>query len=118
MKLKPIHSKKEYESYLEWADKMFDEKVKPSSSPGQKLQIVLLLIKDYEDRHYAIPNPDPLEAIKLKMEEKGFKNKDLISVIGSKSYVSQILRGKKPLTLEIVKALHNLLGIPAEVLIS
>lgn len=118
MKLKPIKTEKEYKSCLEWADRMFDEKVKLSSHRGQDLQIVLLMIKDYEDKHYPIPSPDPIEAIKLKMEEKGFKSKDLVSAIGSKSYVSQILNRKKPLTLEIAKTLHKLLGIPAEILLT
>src|ERR1039458_8275844 len=79
MKLKPIKTEKEYNNYLDWADKMFDEKISPSSPKGQDLQIILLLIKDYEDNHYPVPGPDHIEAIKLKMEEKGLRNKDLIS---------------------------------------
>ena len=118
MKLKPVKTEREYNAYLVWLDKMFDKKVKPGSTEGEKLQIVLLLIKDYEDKHYSIPAPNPIQAIKLKMEEKGLKNKDLEPYIGSKSYISQILSGKKPLTLEIVKMLHRFLGIPAEVLLA
>ena len=76
------------------------------------------VIKQYEDAHYPIPMPDPIDAIRLKMEEKGIKNKDLVGKIGNKGYVSAILNKKKPLTLEMVKIFHHQLGIPAEVLLS
>ena len=118
MKLKPIKTKKEYEAFLEWADKLFDRQVKSNSSEGETLQVALLLIKQYEDNHYPIPMPDPLKAIKLKMEEKGLKSKDLVGKIGTKGYVSSILNGKKPLTLELAKIFHRELGIPASVLLS
>ena len=118
MQLKTIKTNKEYEAYLDWVGKMFDKKIKPNTAEGEKLKIVLLLIKDYEDKNFPIPSPNPIEAIKLKMEEKGLKNKDLVPLIGSKSYVSQLLRGHKPLTLDIVKAFHKLLGIPSDVLLA
>jgi len=76
------------------------------------------LIKDYEDRNFHIPLPDPIEAIKLKMEELGLKNKDLIGEVGSKSYVSMILNGKKPLTLDLARIFHKELKIPADILLS
>ena len=118
MKLKPIKTKKEYEAYLDWVDDLFDKKVKPNSLDGEKLQIALLLIKQYEDEHYPIPTPNPIEAIKLKMAEKGLKNKDLVGVIGSKGYISSLLSGKKARTLEIAKIFHQKLGVPAEILLS
>src|SRR5688572_23557244 len=108
--IKPINTEKEYQASLEWVDKMFDKKVKSNSADGKLLQVVLILIKDYEDKHYPVSMPNPIEAVKLKMEEKGLKAKDLIPIIGSKSYVSQLLNKKKPLTAEIMKALHKLLG--------
>ena len=74
MKLRPIKSKKEYATYLEWVDSLFNKKVKPNSPEGEFLQIALLLIRDYEDKHCPIPLPDPIEAIKLKMQEKGLEN--------------------------------------------
>ena len=107
MKLKPIKTKKEYEAYLDWVDELFEKKVKPNSHEGEELQVALLLIKQYEDQHYPIPTPDPIEAIKLKMEEKGLKNKDLVGLVGSKGYVSSLLNRKKPLTLEIAKVFHQ-----------
>jgi HTH-type transcriptional regulator/antitoxin HigA len=114
MQLKTITTKKEYQSYLDWADELFDKKVKPTSPEGEKLKIALLLIKQYEEEHYAIPYPDAIEAIKLKMEEKGLRNKDLVGKIGSKGYVSALLNKRKPLTLELAKWFHTQLGIPAE----
>ncbi len=117
MTLKIINTKKEYESYLEWVDKMFDKKVKPGTAEGDKLQVALLLIKQYEDEHYPIPSPDPIDAIKMKMKERGLKNKDLVDKIGTKGYVSALLHKRKPLTLELAKIFHNELGIPAEILL-
>lgn len=118
MKLKPIKTKKEYENILDYVDQLFDKKVKPNSPEGEQLQIALLLIKQYEDAHYPVPVPDPIEAIKIKMEEKGLKNKDLVGLIGSKGYISSLLNRKKPLTLEIAKVFHRELGVSADVLLS
>ncbi len=118
MKLKIIKKKKEYEDYLNWVDKMFDKKITINTPEGEKLQIALLLIKQYEDRHYPIPIPDPIEAIKIKMIEKGLKNKDLVGKIGSKGYVSALLNKQKPLTLELAKLFHKELGIPSDILLS
>lgn len=118
MKLKPIKTKKEYEQYLQWVDEQFDKKVKPNSEEGAQLQIALLLIKQYEDKHYPIPMPDAIEAVKLKMKERGMRNKDLVGRAGSKGYVSAILNKQKPLTLELARLFHRELGVPAEVLLS
>jgi HTH-type transcriptional regulator/antitoxin HigA len=118
MKLKPIKSKKDYQIYLDWVDKQFDRKIKHASAEGEILQIVLLLLKQYEDQHYHIPSPDPIEAIKIKMQEKGLKNKDLVGKVGTKGYVSALLNKKKPLTLELAKLFHRELGIPADILLS
>ncbi len=118
MELRIIKSNKQYNEYLDWVDSMFDKKVKLNTPEGDKLQIALLLIKQYEDAKYVVPFPDPIEAIKIKMNEKGLKSKDLIGKVGSKGYVSAILNKKKPLTLEIAKLFHHELNIPAEVLLS
>lgn len=75
MRLKPIKTKKEYAAYLDWVDELFDKKVKPNSTEGEQLQVALLLIKQYEDEHYPVSTPDPIEAINLKMAEKGLKIK-------------------------------------------
>ena len=118
MELRIIKSEEQYEKILEWVDRQFDRKVKPDSPLGEKVQIALLLIKQYEDQHHPVPMPDPIEAIKLKMEERGMRNKDLVGKVGSKGYVSAILNKRKPLTLELAKLFHRELSIPAEVLLS
>ena len=118
MKLKPIRTEAEYDGVMAWVDEQFDRKVRPDSAEGETLQVVLLLVKAYEDEHYVIPAPDPIEAIRLKMEEKGFRNKDFVGKLGSKSYVSAVLNRRKPLTLEMAKFFHKELGIPASVLLA
>jgi len=118
MELKIIKTKKQYEEYLDWTDAMFDKKVKPNTAEGEKLQVVLLLIKQYEDATYPIPLPDPIDAIRMKMEENGLKNKDFVGKVGSKGYVSALLNKRKPLTLELARLFHQELQIPAEILLS
>src|SRR4051812_29863084 len=118
MKLKIIKTKKEYQAYLNWIDEMFNKKISPNSPEGEELQVALLLIKQYEDAHFPIPYPDPIDAIKAKMEEKGMKNKDLVGIIGTKGYVSALLNKRKPLNLELAKIFYRELGIPADVLLS
>ncbi|WP_295654150.1 helix-turn-helix domain-containing protein [uncultured Mucilaginibacter sp.] len=107
-----LKTEDEYDIALERTIEIFhSEKGTPEFD---ELELLLLLVKDYEDRHYQIPDIDPIELIKLKLEEKGLKQKDLEPIIGSKGYVSSILSGKKELTLKMVKGLHEFLGIPAE----
>ena len=118
MELKIIKTKKQYEEYLDWVDVQFNKKVKSNTPQGEKLQVALLLIKQYEDANYPIPLPDPIDAIKFKMDELGLKNKDLVGKVGRKGYVSSLLNKRKPLTLELAKLFHQELNIPAEVLLS
>lgn len=118
MKLKIIKTKKEYEDYLKGVDQMFDKKTKINTPEGEKLQVALFLIKQYEDERYPIPVPDPIDAIRTKMIEMGLKNKDLVGKVGFKGYVSAVLNKRKPLTLELAKLFYNELGIPAEILLS
>jgi len=118
MDLQIIKSENDYQNLLGWVDKQFDLGYAPDTPKGEKLQIALLLIKQYEDANYPIPLPNALAVVKLKMEENGLQNKDLVNWLGSKGYVSAILSGKKPLTLNIAKLLHQKLGIPAAVLLA
>ena len=118
MELKIIKTEKQYQAYLDWIDKKFDSHVKANSPDGEKVQVALLLIKKYEDAKYPVPLPNPIDAIKLKMQEMGLKNKDWVGKAGSKGYVSALLNKRKPLTLELAKLFHRELRIPAEVLLS
>jgi HTH-type transcriptional regulator/antitoxin HigA len=113
---KVLKTEKEYKVALKRTIELFHS---PENTPeGEELDLLILLVRDYEDRHYPIPDPDPLEAIKLKLEEKGLKQKDLEHIIGSKGYVSQVLSGKKELTLKMVKGLHQYLGISADIFLA
>ena len=118
MELKVIKSEEQYQKYLNWVDELFDKQLSPDSKEGEMLQVALLLIKQYEDANYPVPMPDPIEAIKSKMKDAGLRNKDLVGKVGSKGYISSILSGRKPLTLELAKLFHRELNIPAEVLLA
>ena len=118
MNFKIIATEIEYHQYLDWVDEMFDKKVSPLTPEGEKLEVALLLIKQYEDQHYPIPKPDPIDAIKNKMVDLGLKNADFVGKVGSKGYVSAVLNRRKPLTLKLARLFHNELGIPGDILLS
>ncbi|WP_019990740.1 helix-turn-helix domain-containing protein [Rudanella lutea] len=118
MTLKPIRNEQEYDAFMVWIDEQFDRKPTPGTPEGDAVEVALLLIKAYEDEHYPIPVPDPIEAIRLKMNERGIRNKDFVGRLGSKSYVSAVLNRRKPLTLEMARFFHKELGIPATVLLA
>ena len=118
MKLAPLKNDQQYDELLAWIDNQFDQLPTPDSPEGEQLQVALLLVKAYEDEHYPISLPDPIAAIKLKMEEKGLKPKDLVGAIGSKSYVSAILNRRKPLTLTMARYFHQQWQIPASILLA
>ncbi|MGB4848697.1 MAG: transcriptional regulator [Saprospiraceae bacterium] len=84
------------------------------TAEGDELALLLLLIKDFEDRHVVIPELDPIEVIKLKMAESGMKAKDLEPLIGSKGHVSSVLSGKREITLKMARRLRDYFQLPAE----
>ena len=88
---------------------------KPNTVESDELDLLLVLVKDYDDKHYHLPELDALEVIKYKMEEMGLKAKDLEPIIGSKGHVSAILSGKREITLKMAQKLKNYFSIPAEV---
>lgn len=116
MKIKVIKTERQYDTALKRADEIFNSR--PNTPLGDELALLLLVIKDYEDRHHMVPVPDPIAVLKLKMQEEGLTNKDLVALLGSKSYVSQLLNKKKPLSAEVMRVLHIKLGIPAQVLLA
>lgn len=87
----------------------------PNTPESDELELLSVLVKDYDDKHYPLPELDPLEVIKYKMLEMGIKAKDLEPLIGSKGHVSAILSGKREITLKMAQKLKNFFGIPAEV---
>jgi HTH-type transcriptional regulator/antitoxin HigA len=113
---KILKTKADYNIAIERTIELFD--AQPGGQDFDELELLLVLVKDYEDKHYQIPVPNPIEAIKYKMEENGLKNKDLIPIIGSEGHVSAVLSGKRNLTLEMARDINEIMGIPADILIS
>ena len=115
MNVKPIKSEVDYRNALERLDIIFDAPI--DSKDGDEAEILALLIEDYEDEHYHIEAPDPIEAIKIRMEELNMKQKDLVGIIGGKSRVSEILNRKKSLTVDMIRELESVLQLSASLLV-
>lgn len=88
---------------------------KPNTPESDELDLLIVLVKDYDDKNYHLPELDALEVIKYKMQERGMKAKDLEPIIGSKGHVSAILSGKREITLKMAQKLKNYFSIPADV---
>lgn len=116
MKIKPIKSEKDYQEALARLEIVFDAKA--DTKEGDEAEILSMLIENYENKYYPIEAPDPIEAIKIRMEELNLKQKDLVGIIGGKSRVSEILNKKKRLTVEMIRELEKFLNISASILIS
>lgn len=115
IRIKPIKSKKDYKYYLKLIDELID--CKEGSKEEELLELIAIIVEDYEDKHYPIEAPDPIDAIKIRMEELGLKNKDVAIYFGSEGRASEILSRKKNLSLNMIKKIHKGLGISAETLI-
>lgn len=115
MNITPIHNEKDYQNTLERLEEIFDSK--KGTEQGDELEILSILIDKYENENFPIGMPDPIEAIKFRMEQMGMKQKDLAEVVGFKSRVSEILNKKRKLTLEMIRKLNVTLHIPTEVLV-
>ena len=115
MNLKPIKSEQDYEAALERLEVIFD--ALPGTEESDELEILGMLIEKYEKEHYPINFPDPIEAIKFRMEQMGYTQNDLAEIIGLKSRASEILNRKRKLSLEMIRTLTQKLHIPSEVLI-
>jgi HTH-type transcriptional regulator/antitoxin HigA len=113
--IRPLKTEKDYEHALKRLELVFD--ATPDTNEGDEAEILTVLIENYEQTHYAIEAPDPIEAIKIRMEDMNLKQKDLIGVIGGKSRVSEVLNRKKRLTVEMIRKLEVELHISASVLI-
>ena len=116
MELRPIKSEADYQTALERLEQIFDA---PIGTPeSDEADIVGLMVDDYEKKHYPIDAPDPIEAIKIRMEELQLKQKDLVNDIGGKSRVSEILNRKRKLTVEMIRNLTVKLNISPDILIT
>ncbi|MDR1853540.1 MAG: transcriptional regulator [Azoarcus sp.] len=113
----PIHTERDYERALKDVETYFDNEPAPGSPEEERFEVLLALIKVWEDAHYPIDPPDPVDAIKFRMEQAGLTPKDLMPAIGRLNRVYEVLNGKRSLTLPMIWKLNDLFGIPLESLI-
>jgi HTH-type transcriptional regulator/antitoxin HigA len=113
--LRPIRTETDYEAALAEVGRMWGAK---SCTPtGDRLDVLVTLIEAYEDKHYPMDPPDPIEAIQFRMEQQGLTRKDLEPMIGTRNRIAEVLNRKRGLSIEMIRSLHDKLGISAEVLI-
>ena len=113
--LKPIRSEADYDEALAEVERLWGAKL--GTPEGDRLDILATLIEAYDDKHYPMDPPDPIEAIKYRMEQQGLTRKDLEPMIGTRTRVAEVLNGKRNLSITMIRNLHAKLGISAEVLI-
>lgn len=114
-KIKPIKTKEDYKNALLRIEKIID--AEPGTDEGDELEVLSTLVSLYEDKHFPMDMPCPVAAIKFRIEQAGLTARDLDPILGGKAKVSEVLSGKRTLTLQMIRALHEHLGIPAEVLL-
>jgi HTH-type transcriptional regulator/antitoxin HigA len=115
MEISPIRTESDYTAALHRIEAVWN--AAPGTAQGDELEILVTLVEAYERRHYAIDLPDPVEAIKFRLEQEGKDYRALIGVIGQRTRVYEVMRRARPLSLNMIRKLHNQLEIPAEVLI-
>lgn len=115
--LKVIKTEQEYEAALERAYALMQKDIKLNSKDADELDLITLLIEHYEEAHYPILPPSPIEAIKFRLEQMGKSSSELSKILGARSRQSEILSGKRKLSLTMIRKLHEVLNIPAESLI-
>ncbi|HAH35758.1 MAG TPA: transcriptional regulator [Algoriphagus sp.] len=115
MNIKPIKTETDYQKALIRLDEIFD--AQKGSKKGDELEILSILVDQYEKENFPIDLPDPIEAIKFRMEQMDLRNKDLAEVVGNKSRVSEVLNRKRKLSLDMIRKLNTYLRIPTEVLV-
>lgn len=115
MNIKPIKTEQDYRTTLTRIELLM--MAKTNTPEGDELDILVTLVEAYERQHYALPLPDPIEAVKFEMERRGLTTKDLEPMIGKPNRVSEVLNRKRGLSLAMIQRLHSMLGIPAEALI-
>lgn len=115
MEIKPLRSEKDYEDALHRVETLWGSV--PGTADGDELDILVTLIEAYERKHYPIDLPNPIEAIRFRLEQQGKTLRSLIGIIGQRTRVYEVMRGDRPLSLNMIRKLHSKLDIPAEVLI-
>jgi HTH-type transcriptional regulator/antitoxin HigA len=117
MNIRPIRTEDDYHAAMREISAFFENEPEPTSEDGERFEILLTLAEAYEAKHFPIDLPDPVAAIKFRMDQAGLTAKDLEPMIGRSNRVYEVLNRKRPLTLPMIRKLHDRLGIPAESLI-
>jgi HTH-type transcriptional regulator/antitoxin HigA len=115
MEIKPIRNEKEHAAALAEIERLWGAPA--GSSEGDRLEVLVTLVEAFEQKHFPIDTPDPIAAIRFRLEQQGETATSLIGIIGSRTRVYEVMRGDRPLSLEMIRRLNERLGIPAEVLI-
>jgi HTH-type transcriptional regulator/antitoxin HigA len=115
--LKPIKTNKEHEAYLARAYELMQMNLEPNSKESDELEVISILIEAYEKKHYPIEPPNPIDAILFRIDQLGMKKSELKKYFGSRSRVSEILNGKRKLSLSMIRKINAELGISAQTLI-
>ena len=116
IKIKPIRTKRDYETALKSVERLWDSPT--GSLEADNLEVLSILVDEYEQKYFPIEAPDPIEAIKYRMEQLHLTQKDVSKYFGGENRVSEVLNRKRPLTLKMIKALYQNLHIPAETLLA
>ncbi|MEZ4825107.1 MAG: transcriptional regulator [Bacteroidia bacterium] len=115
--LKPIKNNEQYESYLERAYNLMQQDLKENTSDSDELEVLSILIEQYEKVHFSIESPSPLEAIKFRLDQMNMGKSELEKILGYRSRISDVFSGRRKLSLAMIRRLHEKLNIPAEILI-
>lgn len=117
--IKPVKTKKDYEAALQRCyDLIQKQNLKPNTPGADELEILSILVENYERNHYPVPPPNPVEAIRYRLQQTGIDEKELNKILGGRSRKSEILSGKRKLSLNMIRQLHDKLKITAETLIA
>lgn len=117
MNIRPIRNEQDYKAALKEVSLLFENPPDPNTPEGEQFEVMLTLIESYESKHFPVELPDPVEAVKFRMEQSGLTVRDLTAAIGHPNRVYEVLNRKRNLTLPMIRRLHSLFGIPAECLI-
>ncbi|AJE19770.1 helix-turn-helix domain-containing protein [Azotobacter chroococcum] len=117
MDIRPIRTDQDYRAALKEVSALFDHEPEPGTPEGDRFDVMVTLIEAYESKHFPVDLPNPIDAIKFRMEQSGLTAKDLEPAIGRTNRVYEVLNGKRALTLPMIWRLHSMFGIPAESLI-
>jgi HTH-type transcriptional regulator/antitoxin HigA len=115
--IKPVKNNKQYKESLDRINDLMQKDIKPGTKDSDELEILSILVKEYENKYFPVPKPKPLEAIKFRLEQMGMTEAELSGILGHRSRKSEIFSGKRKLSLEMIRKLNEILKIPAEVLI-